>query len=263
MNTPGKTWRVIWRFGWLMAEVLLAFLRFAVLYLRTCGGPSRHQRAVCLHHGCRRALRVIVDRVDVLGPRPARGLLVSNHLSYLDILLFSALAPGVFVSKHEIKSWPLLGWFARLGGTVFVQRERRGHVGEISARIHELLEKGELVFLFPEGTSGDGESVLPFKSSLLEPAVGLNQPVFAAGIDYFLAGGSVKNDVCYWGDMTFFPHLLLLLRHRFVQARVSFREIGQPAGDRKALARQLQAEVVRLRVTVRSPASVAAAGNSF
>lgn len=246
-----------------MTEILLVAFRFAFLFLHTGGHPTFRQRAVCLHHGCRRVLRVVVDRIEVLGPRPVHGLLVSNHLSYLDILVLSAISPGVFVSKHEVKAWPLLGWFAMLGGTVFVQRERRGQVGEISARIHALLEQGQLVILFPEGTSGDGESVLPFKSSLLEPATGLKQPVFTAGIDYFLAGGSVKNDVCYWGDMTFLPHFLRLLGRRFVQARVNFKEIPLPAGNRKELARQLYAEVVQLRLPARSAAGPARVGNSF
>lgn len=258
-----KTGRITWRFIWLGAEILLVALRFTLLFLRTLGQPSFRQRAVCLHHGCRRVLRVMVNQIEVRGPVPVEGLLVSNHLSYLDILLLSAVSPGIFVSKYEVKSWPVFGWFARLGGTVFVQRERRGHVGEISTRIHALLEQGELVFLFPEGTSSDGASVLPFKSSLLEPAIGQQQRVFAAALEYRLPDGVVAQDVCYWGDMTLAPHFVKLLGKRFVQARVSFQEVRQPATDRKELAKQLHAEVVRLKSGPRSANEPVAAGNSF
>lgn len=242
-----KSGRLVWRGVWLGAELLLVALRFAWLFLRTSGRPTVHQRAVCLQHGCRRVLRVLVAKITVTGTVPTSGLLVSNHLSYLDILLLSTVAPGIFVSKYEVKSWPVFGWFAQLGGTVFVQRERRGHVGEISARLHALLESGELVFLFPEGTSSGGETVLPFKSSLLEPAAGHKQPVWVAAIDYSLADGVVSADVCYWGDMTLAPHFLKLLRKPFVHAHVRYQEITQPAADRKELAKQLHAEVLRLK----------------
>ena len=242
-----KWGRLTWRSLWLGAELLLIGLRFALLFLRTLGRPSTHQRAIGLHQGGRRVLRTFVDHVEVVGPQPTRGLLVSNHLSYLDILVLSSRSPCVFVSKLEVKAWPVFGLFAQLGGTVFVQRERRGHVGEISARIHALLDAGELVILFPEGTSSGGETVLPFKSSLLEPATGQKHPIFAAGIDYALTDGVVADDVCYWRDMTFLAHFMNLLRKRFVQARVCYSEIQQPAADRKELAKQLHDEVLRLK----------------
>jgi 1-acyl-sn-glycerol-3-phosphate acyltransferase len=247
MRKPG---RLIWRSLWLAGELLFLGLRFALLFLCTAGRPSRRQRAACLHHGCRRVLRVFVSRITVTGPRPRAGLLVSNHLSYLDILLLGALAPGVFVSKQEVKHWPVFGWLAALGGTVFVQRSRRGEVGAVAGQIRALLTEGQLVFLFPEGTSSGGHEILPFKSSLLEPAVGQPGPLFATCISYALGDGVVADDVCYWRDMTLFPHLVKLLRKQFVQARVSFAEIRPTAAHRKELARQLHAEVVRLKASL-------------
>lgn len=244
--------RFIWRAIWLGAELLILGLRFLFLWVRTAGRSTVRQRAACLHHGARRILCVFVNRVEVAGTRPASGLLVSNHLSYLDILLLGSLAPCVFVSKHEVRNWPVFGAFARWGGTVFVKRESRGHVGEISAQIHDLLAAGHLVVLFPEGTSSGGETVLPFKSSLLEPAVGQKCPVAAAAVNYAIPGGSVAADVCYWGDMTFAPHFVNLLRKPFVQGRVHFAAIHQPSADRKALARQLHAEVLRLKTASRA-----------
>ena len=242
-----KAGRFAWRALWLAAEVFLVGLRFALLFLRTLGRPSLRQRSVALRHGCRRVLRVFVDRVEVRGARPASGLLVCNHLSYLDILVLGSLSKAVFVAKSEVKHWPVFGWFGWLAGTVFVRRARRGEVAEVGAQIRALLEAGHLVILFPEGTSSDGRHILPFKSSLLEPVVGQTCGLYAGWIGYELAGGVVGDDVCYWRDMTFVPHLAKLLTKRFVHARVSFSQIEFSTSDRKALARQLHAEVVRLK----------------
>lgn len=94
----------------------------------------------------------------------------------------------IFVSKREVRNWPLFGCFAALGGTLFVKRERRGKVGEIGDQIGELLGEGHLVVLFPEGTSSDGSQVLPFRSALLEPVVGRTHDLHAACVSYEVAG---------------------------------------------------------------------------
>jgi 1-acyl-sn-glycerol-3-phosphate acyltransferase len=242
-----KLGRFTWRSVWLAGELVILAVRFAFLFLRTVGWPSRRQRSECLHHGCHRILRVFINQVTVTGPRPTAGLLVSNHLSYLDILLLGSLSPCVFVSKQEVKKWPVFGWFAALGGTVFVERSRRGEVGAVAAQIHTLLADGHLVILFPEGTSSGGHEILPFKSSLLEPVAGQKSPLFATCLGYSLGDGVVADDVCYWRDMTFLPHFVNLLRKQFVQAHASFVEILQSATNRKDLAKQLHAEVVRLK----------------
>jgi lyso-ornithine lipid O-acyltransferase len=246
-----STGRFLWRAAWLGGELLLIGLRFLLLNAVTLGRPTLRQRAACLHWGCRRALRVFVDRVEVTGPRPVAGLLVSNHLSYVDIPLLGSLTPTIFVSKAEVKRWPVFGWFAALGGTVFVRRERRGEVGEIANQIRQLLKEGHLVVLFPEGTSSGGETVLPFKSSLLEPVAGQTHDVHAGCVSYSLARGVVGEDVCYWGDMIFGPHIVKLLRKPFVQARVSFADVCEPATDRKELAKQLHAAVAALHAKAR------------
>lgn len=237
------TGRFLWRAAWLGGELLLIGLRFLLLYAITLGHPTLRQRAACLHWACRRTLRVFVERVEITGPLPTSGLLVSNHLSYVDISLLGSLTPVVFVSKAEVKYWPVFGWFAALGGTVFVPRERRGEVGEIANQIRQLLKDGHLVVLFPEGTSSGGETVLPFKSSLLEPVVGQTHVVHSGCVSYSLAAGVVSEDVCYWGDMTLAPHIVKLLGKPFVRARVSFADVREPANDRKELAKQLHAAV--------------------
>jgi 1-acyl-sn-glycerol-3-phosphate acyltransferase len=117
----------------------------------------------------------------------------------------------------------------------------------VNAEIQHALDAGMLVILFPEGTSSDGRTVLPFKSALLEPAVQQIHPLSVAVIQYRLEAGDVGEDVCYWGDMTFLPHLLNLLGLPTLRASVRLAPFQQSVNDRKELARNLHAEVLKLR----------------
>jgi hypothetical protein len=155
--------------------------------------------------------------------------------------------PAVFVAKSEVRSWPVFGWFASLAGTLFVIRAKRSDVSRMNEEIERTLNGGDVLVLFPEGTSWNGSEVLPFKSSLLEPVAGSKHSLTVAHISYTLADGDVANDICYWGDMTFFPHLLKLMTREQIKARVSFEPVLNPADERKELAVQLHAEVVRLK----------------
>lgn len=167
---------------------------------------GRAERAAWLHRWCRFACRVLGLRLTTKGQMPASGLLVCNHLSYLDIIALSSLRPCVFVAKHDVRGWPVFGWLARAAGTIFVERNRRLAAAKEVVKIFSAMESGLLVVLFPEGTSSDGARVLPFKSSLLQAAAASRCPIAAAGIDYDLRDGSVADEVCYWRDMTLVPH---------------------------------------------------------
>ena len=116
----------------------------------------------------------------------------------------------------------MVGWLARRAGTIFIERAKRGDVARVNEEAERLLESGVLLVVFPEGTSSDGREVLPFKSSLLEPIVGRRHPLSVAHISYEVEDGDAGEDVCYWGDMTFGPHLLKLLTKRRVCASVTF-----------------------------------------
>ncbi|HZT23855.1 MAG TPA: lysophospholipid acyltransferase family protein [Verrucomicrobiae bacterium] len=181
------------------------------------------------------------------GPVPTRGLLVSNHLGYLDVVVMAAITPAIFVSKSEVKRWPVFGQLAQMAGTLFVDRERRTQVPRINESIQTALDEGVLVVLFPEGTSSNGEEVLPFRSALLEPAARGTCPLFAACVRYALDDGDVRREVCYWGNHTFVPHLLNLLAKRKVRAAVQFAPVTSPPANRKELARTLREEVLRLK----------------
>ena len=250
-----KSWlkhplRATGRLIWLGAELMSAALGFAGKYLLFPENRSLAARASWLQNTCRRVLRVFHVSSETHGPIPTQGLLVCNHLSYLDILVLAACTPAVFVGKREIKYWPVFGWFACMAGTLFIHRESRTHVGEIAWEMQTILEGGALVVLFPEGTSSDGQAVLPFKSSLLEPAARLNHPVTAASIQYELADGDVRNEVCYWGDMWLVPHGINLLGKQTIHASLHFAPPRRCQGThRKELAKQLHSEVLKLHTS--------------
>ena len=206
-----------------------------------------HARAAWLRRWSRFACRVVGIRVTTRGSVPRSGLLVCNHLSYLDVIVLSSAQPCVFVAKRDVAAWPLFGWLARAAGTIFVDRERRLASADVVDLVREAVAGGSLVVLFPEGTSSDGSTVLPFKSALLESAVELRCPVAAAAIEYALDDGSVADEVCYWGDMTLVPHLLNLFFKREIRSTCSFSLPRIRVGNRKEIAHELREEVVSMR----------------
>lgn len=242
----GKYLRFGFRAIWFALELLLYFAAFLGMLLRHGFKPPQPARSRWLQWCSRRTLRVFAVHTEFTGPPPQSGLLVCNHLSYLDILVLVSLTPAVFVSKSEVKHWPVFGWFARLAGTLFVDRTKRSDVTRMNALIENSLAAGNVLVLFPEGTSWNGSEILPFKSSLLEPIVGAKHPLTIGHLRYALDDGDAANDVCYWGDATFFPHLVKLMTKNHVRARVRFAPVPQPAQDRKELAHQLHAAISRL-----------------
>ncbi len=207
---------------------------------RTC-------RATWLHRCCARALRVLNIHVAVRGPLPSGGLIAANHLTYLDIVALSAALPCVFVSKVEIADWPLFGIFARRSGTLFLDRARRGAVSGVAAQMRSVLATNLPLVFFPEGTSTNGDTVWPFKTSLFEPVAELGCPVTAAALSYTTREGSVREEIHWSGNQPLGPHLLGLFVKRRIDVTIRFGETRTRTGDRKAIARELHDEVSALR----------------
>jgi len=250
-----RPFRVTGRVLWLAFEFLVAALNYAGCRAFCSSANLPKARAAWLQQASRRVLRVFQTETSLIGSIPQNGLLVCNHLSYLDILVIAALTPARFVAKSEVRRWPIFGWFASLAGTIFVERNKRSQAGRTAAEIEVALTKGPLVVLFPEGTSSGGETVLPFKSSLLEPAARNVHAVTCGLIGYELPDGDVSEEVCYWKDMTLLPHLINLLSKRTLRTFIHFTAVPRQTSDRKILAQQLHSEVVRLH-TLRSNSSL-------
>lgn len=205
-------------------------------------------KARWLQRSCRQALRALSVQVESRG-EPVKGVVIAaNHLSYLDILVLAALTPVVFVSKKEVRRWPVFGWFAEKAGTRFIDRNRRGDVSRIGAEIGPVLADELTVVIFLEGTTTNGVDVLPFKPSLLEPAVRHGWRVLPTAVNYAVPEGrSVENEVCWWGDMTLVPHLWNFMTLPWVQARVGWGDPVAAAGERKVLAVELRERVQSLK----------------
>jgi 1-acyl-sn-glycerol-3-phosphate acyltransferase len=204
-------------------------------------------QAAWLHSWCRFACRVLGIHTTVRGSIPRSGLLVCNHLSYLDVIVLSSMTPCVFVAKRDVAGWPLFGWLARAGGTIFVNRKSRLATAETVALMRQAIAKDALVVLFAEGTSSDGATVLPLKPALLQPSLQIGCAINVASIDYSLSCGSVANEVCYWGDMTFVPHLLNLFTKRAIGSSVAFASSKISGRNRKEVARALREQIIAMR----------------
>lgn len=239
--------RIAGRLVWVAVEIAGAAFGYFFEVVLAAPQNLRTARATWMHRAARRQLRIFRGSVKISGEIPKSGLLVANHLGYLDILTLSSVTPAIFVSKAEVRRWPVFGRLAAWGGTIFIQRGRRLHVGAVNREIQAALDDGALVAVFPEGTSSDGTDVLPFRASLLEPALRGGHEISVAWLHYELPGGDARQEACYWGDHVFFPHLLNLLGKKSVHATLRFGKFQRTTDDRKELAKQLHAAVVELK----------------
>jgi lyso-ornithine lipid O-acyltransferase len=202
-------------------------------------------------------------RVRVAGtpPRDRAVLFVSNHVSWADIVVIGSIAPVAFVAKSEVANWPLVGITARMQRTVFVDRKRRHQATEAVNQIVERLKGGTSVVLFAEGTSSDGNRVLPFRSALLGSVEEAAARSDAAGsiliqpmsICYTAQHGMPMSRrqrplVAWYGDLDFVPHIKTLIQQGAVDAVVAYGEpVPADAGlDRKAMTKRLEGAVRRL-----------------
>jgi len=230
-------------------------LQLLLLVSRT---PARSTFLPIYH---RLLLRLIGIRVNVrgeLGPGPA--LIAANHASWLDIPVLASLAPLSFIAKLDVKSWPLFGQMAQLQRTVFVDRQRRSATGAARSEIRQRLEAGDKLVLFAEGTSSDGNSVLPFLTALFGAAAlevpdaktGRTRPVTVqpvsisyVGLHGLPMGRFFRPEFAWYGDMSLGPHLWGVFCAGPIDVSVTFHlpvSLDQFA-DRKALARHCEVVV--------------------
>jgi 1-acyl-sn-glycerol-3-phosphate acyltransferase len=222
--------------------------------------PTRRSIPVAYH---RMNCALAGVRVRVIGaPSTERPLLVlANHSSWLDIVVITSILPVVFVAKREVAAWPFFGLLARLQRTVFVDRQRRHQVAEVNAEIGRRLAEGDPVVLFAEGTAGDGNRVLPFRSAL----VGAARDALAAGdrtgrvqiqplsiaytrLQGIPMGRQHRPLACWYGRVDLLPHLRRVIAEGAIDIVVTW---GEPiaydgTADRKAIARGTGATVRKL-----------------
>jgi lyso-ornithine lipid O-acyltransferase len=225
------------------AALAACFAHYWLIRLR--GRPTLEGRVLWLQASCRRVMAAMGIHCRAEGTVPARGLVVSNHLSHIDILIYGAIMPCFFISKAEVVFWPFFGWAARTGGTLFLDRKRRTSANLVAQAMSERLKLAVPILLFPEGTSTDGSEVLRFHPRLYEPAIAAAAPVTAAAIRYVNKGGT-ERDLCWYGEMAFLPHMWRVLASRSFSAEVQF---GEPRTypSRRDAAQSTHEEVVAIR----------------
>ena len=236
--------RRCWRAAALAYALCLCMIRLGLVRLN--GPLTPWQRAFWLQSACRGVLSSLGIKYSVHGSPPTQGLVVSNHLSYLDVLIYSAVMPCAIVSKVEIKHWPYFGVAARAGGTLFIDRSSRASAAAIVAEMSKRLPLAIPILVFPEGTSTDGTRVLPFYTSLFEAAVSPGAPVAAAAVRYVIRGGLPESELCWFGDTPFLSHLWKALGTPGFSAEVVF---GEPANylQRRTAARKTHQQVCSMR----------------
>jgi len=237
----------------LAALSLLALLPFHFLAV-AIGGPRAGAAAMRWH---RFALALMGVRVTVRGaPASDRPLLLlSNHISWLDIPVLASRMPLSFIAKKEVAGWPVIGWLARLQRTIFVDRERRHRTGHVADQVAGRLARGDIIVLFAEGTSSDGNAVLPFRSALIGAAhraldgreSATVQPVALAytRMHGLPLGRQHRAKVAWFGNMDLAPHMKAVLSSGAIDVEIVF---GPPhsltlQSDRKAVAGQTGAFV--------------------
>lgn len=208
---------------------------------------------VFYHRVCLRIIgiqEVVRGRMETKGP----VLFVANHSSYLDITVLGAIVPGSFISKAEVAAWPLFGILAKLQRTVFVDRAARRKVARQKSELMQRLTRGDMLVLFPEGTSDNGVHVLPFKSALLSAAeekiagrYPTVQPVSIAytKLDGIPMGRAIRPFYAWYGDMAMFPHLWRVLGLGLATVEVEFHPAVTMAefGSRKELAEYCRRQI--------------------
>jgi len=216
--------------------------------------PHLFHRALCALVGVR--IREIGRRT-----KDTPLLILSNHVSWLDICVIGALNPVVFIAKSEVARWPVFGWLARLQRTIFIDRQARHKTGAATREIGDRMLGGDAVVLFAEGTSSDGIRVLPFRSALIgavHHALGSStqhkqitvQPMSLAyvGFDGLPVGRALRENVAWYGDAELMPHFIGVLASGAIDITVSWGDAVayDMTADRKQIARDAEQAVRRM-----------------
>ena len=202
----------------------------------------------------RALLGILGIEVQTTGCAIAPGtMLVANHVSWVDIFAINALAPSAFISKHEVRAWPVIGWLAAKNETVFLRRGSRGHAKIVNAEIAALLSAGRNVAVFPEGTTTDGSHVLHFHAALLQPAIEAGHPLQTLALTYHTDDGRPSRAPAYDGDLSLGDCLNNILAHRRLVARIA---VDAPLPTTQNSRRRELAQLTRGRIAAHIGAEI-------
>jgi len=183
----------------------------------------------------RRFSAIVNLHISRTGELPKQGaILVSNHISWLDIIVIGQYLPAYFVAKSDILNWPVIGYLARQGGTIFIRRGDKQHIRTTTEKMIWLLKQNSNIIAFPEGTTTRGDEVLHFHSSLFQPALLTKSAILPVALQY---QGAAKELAPFVGDDGFVPHLLKMLTLDKIEVRLCFLPAINSSGkDRHAVS---------------------------
>ncbi len=172
------------------------------------------------------------------------GIMVTNHISWLDVFILNAVVPMRFVAKAEVQSWPVIGWFCGRAQTLFIERGRARDAARINKQIVELLQGGDSLAVFPEGTTTDGTAIAAFHASLLQPAIDAAVLIHPVAIRYQDAQGAHCTAPAYIDDLSFATSLWNILNCRNLHVQLTATpSLNAAASDRRTLTRQAYQQI--------------------
>ncbi len=215
--------------------IIIAAIVFPLLYLMLPMSAARKSRDALKVHWLRKFSAILNLSITQSGDLPVQGtLLVSNHISWLDIVVIGQFIPAYFVAKSDILSWPIIGFLSKQAGTIFIRRGDKKQIKLISEKIIWALKQQGNVIAFPEGTTTRGDEVLGFHASLFQPALLAKSPIQPIAIEYI---GESKQQTPFVGDDEFIPHLLKMLSLDKIEVTVSFLPVLKSSGkDRQSVS---------------------------
>ena len=233
--------RACWRLAACLVMVVRGLL--TCLFIFPFCGPAR--RMAHVGRFCHLTLGALGIRVVTEGAaQPGPVLLVANHVSWLDILAIDAALPARFVSKADIRKWPLIGWMVACGGTLFIERERKRDAMRVVHQVAASLQEGDIIAMFPEGTTSDGHALLPFHANLLQAAIATHTPVQAVALRYRDAASPVSQAAAFVGEMTLIESLWQVVRARGLEVQVQRLPAIRTEGfERRTLGERLRHEI--------------------
>lgn len=246
------TFRLPTNLGLLRVGIHLLYGALQVSLLYPLSGAGTRQRLRV--RWSRRLLELLGIRIEAakgIANGLESGLLVANHVSFVDIFLINALLPSAFVAKSDVARWPLIGWLARRNDTVFIERGKPKSARQIQQEIGAALSAGRRLSIFPEGTTSVGDRVLPFHSALFQAAIDARAPIHALAIDYADAHGQPSIAAAYIGDLSLLQCLRQILGSGGLRVRLRLAaSFAPPFADRRHVAHaahQAVASVLRQR----------------
>jgi 1-acyl-sn-glycerol-3-phosphate acyltransferase len=231
-----RIWRIFRIFCHLLWGVLLA-----ALWLPLINAERRQGVIMAWSAGVMRLLHV---RLAISGQVPGKDatsvMFVANHISWLDIWAINSIQPVRFVAKSDVRNWPVIGWLSKKTGVIFIQRERRRDTARVSSLGAQVLLAGECLCVFPEGTTTEGEYMLPFRSSLLQAAIDAEATIWPIALRYPMDDGSANTAVAYAGETTLWESICAIVAQPSIAAELVFLPPIAAQRDRRAIAQAAQ-----------------------